>query len=304
MSFDRPSISRDGLRPHHPLQTLRLVAPSTNSLIKPRSPPSTRQSSARNSDVDRSAAAAFQAQERRRQRSDTPEYTSSDKEKLTSMCYEQQSQATINEQSEQRPFFRRMLDSLRSLNCHKTTKNVDVIWCTHDPAFWGGMAFLLHFASRISNNGLAIQRSLQRFLTCSNTTCFTPMDTHTLFTLYAPHGSSPTTMIMISGKKICWCSSPTSTKSHESLYGHDQRPTVSSVFSLLPSSVVPVILYVVMVFFHTRAWFRVVLPYLFVWLWFQLCTSPETLLALFFLFNFKLQDFDIRSHFLLNVTLP
>ncbi|KAJ5668337.1 uncharacterized protein N7477_006907 [Penicillium maclennaniae] len=128
MSFDRPCLSRDGLRPQYGLQTLRLVAPSTTSLIKPRSPPSSRDSNTRDSDIDRSAAAAaFQAQERRRQRSNTPEYTSSDKEKLTSMCCEQQSQATINESLEQRPFFRRMLDSLRSLNCHKTTKNVDVI---------------------------------------------------------------------------------------------------------------------------------------------------------------------------------
>ncbi|KAJ5198183.1 uncharacterized protein N7498_007300 [Penicillium cinerascens] len=128
MSFERPITSRDGLRPSHPLHTLRLVAPSTTSLMKPRSPKtSSRGSSTRDSDIDRSAAAAFQAQSRRRQRSDSPEYVKSDKEKFTSMCYEQQSRAIINESTEQRPFFRRMLDSLRSLNCHKTTKNVDVL---------------------------------------------------------------------------------------------------------------------------------------------------------------------------------
>jgi len=127
MSLDRPGTSRDG-RPCHPLQTLRLVDPSTTSLMKPRSPPnSTRESSTRDSDIDCSAAAAFQAQSRRRQRSDSPEYVNSEKEKLPSMCYEQHSQATINESAESRPFFRRMLDSLRALNCHRTTKNVDVI---------------------------------------------------------------------------------------------------------------------------------------------------------------------------------
>lgn len=124
MSLERPSTSRDGLRPHA-LQTLRLVAPSTTSLLKPRS---RNDSSARESDIDRTTAAAVQARSRRRQRSDSPEFVNSDKEKFTSLCYEQHSQTTFHEPTlEQRTFFRRMLDSLRALNCHKTQSNVDVI---------------------------------------------------------------------------------------------------------------------------------------------------------------------------------
>lgn len=125
MSLDRPSTSRDGLRAH-PLQTLRVVAPSTTSLVKP--PRSRNNSSPRSSDIDRPMAAAFQARSRRRQRSDSPEFAPPDKEKLTSMCYEQHSQATFHEPAAKpRPFFRRVLDSLRSLNCHKTKNNVDVL---------------------------------------------------------------------------------------------------------------------------------------------------------------------------------
>ncbi|KAJ5357782.1 hypothetical protein N7541_004940 [Penicillium brevicompactum] len=126
-STSRPSTSRDVPRAHHAMQTLRLVAPSTTSLTRP--PRSRKNSSINSSDVDRSAAAAWQAQYRRRQRSDTPEYPSSssersDKEKLTSLCHEQHSQATIPDAlREQRPLFQRFMDSLRSLNCQKPQKS-------------------------------------------------------------------------------------------------------------------------------------------------------------------------------------
>ncbi|KAJ6087261.1 hypothetical protein N7467_006175 [Penicillium canescens] len=104
-SMDRPSTSRDGLRPSG-LATLRLVAPSTTSLAKP---------------------PLF----RRRQRSDTPECSTSslgkdDKEKLTSFCFEQHPQPAINDGAQSRPLLQRFMDSLRSLNCHKTTKKTNV----------------------------------------------------------------------------------------------------------------------------------------------------------------------------------
>ena len=127
-SFDRPSLSqpstsRDGMRQHQ-LQTLRLVAPSTTSLLKPRSQ---HNSGMTDSDMDWSAAAAFQAKYRRRQRSDTPEFAKSDKEQLTSMCFEQHSQATFQDStSEPRPFFRRVYESLRSLNCARPSKKFGV----------------------------------------------------------------------------------------------------------------------------------------------------------------------------------
>jgi hypothetical protein len=126
-SLSRPSTSRDGSRTHNGLQTLRLVAPSTTSLARPAG--SRKNSSLNSSDVDRSAAAAWQAQYRRRQRSDTPEYPSSSsdtegKEKLTSLCHEKHSQATIQDGfREQRPLFQRFMNSLRSLNCQKSHKS-------------------------------------------------------------------------------------------------------------------------------------------------------------------------------------
>ncbi|CAI7670704.1 unnamed protein product [Penicillium pancosmium] len=125
MSLDRPSTSRDGLRVNHPLQTLRLVAPSATSLMKPLSNRSRKNSSILESDVDRAAAAANQAQ-RRRQRSDTPEYNS-DKEQLTSMCYEQHSPVPFPDPAaDNRPFFKKVIDSLRSLSCHKTSTKSNV----------------------------------------------------------------------------------------------------------------------------------------------------------------------------------
>ncbi|KAJ5114831.1 hypothetical protein NUU61_000590 [Penicillium alfredii] len=128
-SLDRPITTRDGTRPIG-LQTLRLVAPSTTSLIRPRSrnDSSRNDSSLREQALDSSTAAAAQAKSRRRQRSDSPEYSNNPlhpphKEKLTSLCHEQHSDATIVEaESESRPFFRRVMDSLRSLNCSKRPK--------------------------------------------------------------------------------------------------------------------------------------------------------------------------------------
>ncbi|KAJ5116316.1 hypothetical protein N7456_000664 [Penicillium angulare] len=121
-STSRPSTSRDGLR-GHPLQTLRLVAPSTTSLIKPRSRHNTSPTETVNeSDVDWPVTASMQA--KARQRSDTPEFAKSDKAQLTSMCYEQHSQATFQEPiQDEKPFFRRILDSLRSLNCARPLKS-------------------------------------------------------------------------------------------------------------------------------------------------------------------------------------
>lgn len=130
-SMDRPSVgrsstSRDGPRTASGLQTLRLVAPSTTSLARPTR--SRKNSSLNSSDVDRSAAAAWQAQYRRRQRSDTSDCPSSssssdNKEKLASLCREKPSQAIHDGLREQRPLFQRFMDSLRSLNCQKPHKS-------------------------------------------------------------------------------------------------------------------------------------------------------------------------------------
>ncbi|KAJ5154640.1 uncharacterized protein N7500_010079 [Penicillium coprophilum] len=132
-SMDRPSTSKDGVRPKDGLNTLRLVAPSSTSLTRP--PRSRKNSSTNSSDVDRSAAAAFQAQFRRRQRSDSPTYSNNsnseqgEEEKLTSFCYDLYSQAPTNFQAptngvrEQRPLFQRFMSSLRSLNCQKPQKS-------------------------------------------------------------------------------------------------------------------------------------------------------------------------------------
>ncbi|KAJ5377543.1 uncharacterized protein N7496_004952 [Penicillium cataractarum] len=127
VSLDRPSTSRDGLRPNHPLQTLRLVAPSTTSLLKPRSRNNSN-GNLRDSDIDRSTAAAVQARSRRRQQSDSSEYIKEETDKLTSMCYEQHSPIPFEDPIDQRPFFKRVLDSLRSLSCHKAaTKTTTTI---------------------------------------------------------------------------------------------------------------------------------------------------------------------------------
>ncbi|KAJ5428401.1 hypothetical protein N7445_009855 [Penicillium cf. griseofulvum] len=124
-SMDRPSTAKDGVPSSNGLNTLRLVAPSSTSLTRP--PRSRKNSSTNSSDVDRSAAAVFQAQFRRRQRSDSPTHSNSnsegDKEKLTSFCYEQFSQAPVKVAREQRPLLQRFMSSLRSLNCQKPQKS-------------------------------------------------------------------------------------------------------------------------------------------------------------------------------------
>ena len=115
----RPSPSRDASRTH--LQTLRLVAPSTTSLLKPQRRTS---SSVNESDIDRTAAAAaLQAKSRRRQYSNGPELFNSDKEQPASMCYEQHSQVASQEfAAEPRPFIQRMLNALRFLDCRKPSR--------------------------------------------------------------------------------------------------------------------------------------------------------------------------------------
>lgn len=118
VSLDRPSTSRDGSRSNHPLQTLRLVAPSTTSLPKSRSRNNSHVN-LRDSDIERSTAAAALARSRRLRQSDSTEYMKEETEKLTSMCYEQHSPARFEDPLDQRPFFKRVLDSLRSLSCHK-----------------------------------------------------------------------------------------------------------------------------------------------------------------------------------------
>ncbi|KAJ5469693.1 hypothetical protein N7539_009311 [Penicillium diatomitis] len=118
-SLHRPSTSRDGFRPPHPLQTLRLVAPSSTSLLNPRSRNNSH-GQLRESDMDRSTAAAVQAQSRRRQQSDSSGCIHEESDKLTSMCYEQHAPLPFEEPMDNRPFFKRMIDSLRSLSCHKT----------------------------------------------------------------------------------------------------------------------------------------------------------------------------------------
>ncbi|CAG8898823.1 unnamed protein product [Penicillium egyptiacum] len=124
-SMDRPSTGKEAVRAHNGLQSLRLVDPSSTSLARARS---RKNSSLNSSDVDRSAAAAFQAQFRRRQRSDSPEYCNSssdksDKEKLTSFCYDRYAHAPTNGAREHRPLFERFMNSLRSLNCQKPQKS-------------------------------------------------------------------------------------------------------------------------------------------------------------------------------------
>ena len=119
IAFRRPSASRDAMRPH-PLQTIRLLAPSNTSVNQPRS---RNDSVANESNIDRTAAAAIQARSRRRQYSNSLESANSDKERFTSFCYEQHSPTASHDVSvESRPFFQRMFDSLRSLNCRGASR--------------------------------------------------------------------------------------------------------------------------------------------------------------------------------------
>lgn len=116
-----PVPAHNGKGVFHPSweQTLRLVAPSATSLVRP---PSRRDNPSRDGhgegDMDRSTAAAMQAKSRRRQRSDTPETESSETEKPGSLCRDQYSDSPDDGSSLSRaPFLRRFWSSLQLLSC-------------------------------------------------------------------------------------------------------------------------------------------------------------------------------------------
>ncbi|PLB34872.1 uncharacterized protein BDW47DRAFT_70882 [Aspergillus candidus] len=123
---------RDPLRPAAH-QTLRLVAPSTSSLVHHNhhhpQPPRSRHNTnphpnepRHNVDIDRSTAAAIQAKSRRRQRSDSPDPSSrrTDRDKLCSFCREERSDKAIHHTLTlaRPPLYKRVWDSLRVLGCH------------------------------------------------------------------------------------------------------------------------------------------------------------------------------------------
>ncbi|KAL4781777.1 hypothetical protein BJX76DRAFT_369560 [Aspergillus varians] len=111
---------RDMMRPTTAHQTLRLVAPSSTSLVHPRS----RCNSARSQTygIDRStAAAAIQAKSRRRQRASSPETSlSTEREKMCTFCREERSDRTIQHSLtlSRPPLYKRLWESLRVLGCH------------------------------------------------------------------------------------------------------------------------------------------------------------------------------------------
>ncbi|KAL4906778.1 hypothetical protein BDW74DRAFT_176388 [Aspergillus multicolor] len=115
----QPRSGKDMLRPTAH-QTLRLVAPSTTSLVHPRS----RRNSAKSQTygIDRStAAAAIQAKSRRRQRSTSPETSlSTEREKMCTFCREERSDRTIHHSLtlSRPPLYKRVWESLRVLGCH------------------------------------------------------------------------------------------------------------------------------------------------------------------------------------------
>ncbi|KAI9374072.1 hypothetical protein BJX61DRAFT_344729 [Aspergillus egyptiacus] len=110
---------RDILRPTAQ-HTLRLVAPSTTSLVQPRS----RRNSAKSQTygIDRStAAAAIQAKSRRRHGSSSAETSlSTDREKMCTFCREERSDRTIHHSLTlaRPPLYKRLWESLRVLGCH------------------------------------------------------------------------------------------------------------------------------------------------------------------------------------------
>ncbi|OJJ84321.1 uncharacterized protein ASPGLDRAFT_126140 [Aspergillus glaucus CBS 516.65] len=129
----QPRSSKDICRPH--AQTLRLVAPSTTSLVRPDSrkdkekeslpaTPTTATTKTSEHDMDSAAAAAFQAQSRRRQRSRSPTSPAAtgyvDKEKLRTLCREERTEHTLHSSLTlgRRPLYRRFWESLRILSCH------------------------------------------------------------------------------------------------------------------------------------------------------------------------------------------
>lgn len=107
-------------------QTLRLVAPSTTSLVRPRTPRSRANSRGnnnqpRNYDIDRSTAAAIQAKSRRRQRSDSPETSlCAEREKTCTFCREDRSDKALQHSLTlaRPPLYKRVWESLRVLGCH------------------------------------------------------------------------------------------------------------------------------------------------------------------------------------------
>ncbi|ODM18536.1 hypothetical protein SI65_06408 [Aspergillus cristatus] len=120
---------------HPNAQTLRLVAPSTTSLVRPDSrkdkekeslpaTPTTATTKTSEHDMDSAAAAAFQAQSRRRQRSRSPTSPATtgfaDKEKLRTLCREERTEHTLHSSLAlgRRPLYRRFWESLRILSCH------------------------------------------------------------------------------------------------------------------------------------------------------------------------------------------
>ncbi|KAI9927874.1 hypothetical protein MW887_002726 [Aspergillus wentii] len=115
-TMDHPPYSRDALRPAGH-QTLRLVAPSTTSLVRPRS---RRDSQPAEYDIDRSTAAAIQAKSRRKQRSTSPEEVSIQHGEKVCMCHDDRSHSTIHDSLTlaRPPLFKRIWESLRVLGCH------------------------------------------------------------------------------------------------------------------------------------------------------------------------------------------
>ncbi|KAL4975196.1 hypothetical protein BDW66DRAFT_167357 [Aspergillus desertorum] len=110
---------KDILRPTSH-QALRLVVPSTSSLVRP---PSRRNSAkSQTYGIDRStAAAAIQAKSRRRQRPTCPETPlSAEREKMCTFCREERSDRTIHHglTLSRPPLYRRIWESLRVLACH------------------------------------------------------------------------------------------------------------------------------------------------------------------------------------------
>lgn len=107
--------------------TLRLVAPSTTSLVRPRTPRSRANSRGnnnnqpRNYDIDRSTAAAIQAKSRRRQRPDSPESSlCKESEKVCTVCREDRSDKALQHSLTlaRPPLYKRVWESLRVLGCH------------------------------------------------------------------------------------------------------------------------------------------------------------------------------------------
>ncbi|KAF7587149.1 hypothetical protein BBP40_007677 [Aspergillus hancockii] len=103
-------------------QTLRLVAPSTTSLVRPRTPRSRRNSkeNSPNYDFDRTTAAAMQAKSRRKQRCNSPQTSlSTEGEKICTMCREERSDKALHSFTLTRPpLYKRVWESLRVLGCH------------------------------------------------------------------------------------------------------------------------------------------------------------------------------------------